>query len=153
MENQIESDTGASAEYSSGKGLGMQSAADRRRKAVYDYYAAVDKGDRGAVRASISADLQFRFANAAPQSGRDSVRLVGEKLRSIATGLVHDIETVHVDGSASYATVELTMTYEMPGEDLQVPACVILGFNDNDLISEYRIYVDVSALGVDTRAW
>ncbi len=58
-----------------------------------------------------------------------------------------------MDESASYATVELTMTYKMPGEDLQVPACVVLGFSDSDLISEYRIYVDVSALGVDTRAW
>jgi len=123
--------------------------ADHRVQTVRDYFDAVDAGDRQKAQKLLSPDLRFRFANLPPQVGVDAPMKAGQTLRSAVSGMVHGVKSVRPDAAGETATAELDMTYHrLDGSDLVVPACVVFAFDKSGRIDEYRIYVDVSELGV-----
>ncbi len=107
-------------------------------------FAAIDRKDADAFVGYLTNDAVFRFGSAPEVAGRDAVAAaVGGFFESIA-GLSHTVHKVLWDGATQVC--EGSVTYERhDGTTLTVPFVDIFEY-ENDLISEYKIYIDIGDL-------
>ncbi|GAA2862839.1 hypothetical protein GCM10010472_20230 [Pseudonocardia halophobica] len=123
------------------------------KRVVERLYATLDSADRPSVGRFFHPDVEVRFGNSAAAHGPQALLRIGGRLRRFATELVHDLRQVFVDVEARTAIAEIDMTYRQASGDLRVPATSVFRFDDDLLITHYHVYIDVSALGVDTATW
>ena len=107
-------------------------------------FAAIDRKDAAAFASRLTADAVFRFGSAPGVAGRDAIAAaVGGFFDSIA-GLSHAVHKVLWDGGTQVCEGEVT--YERhDGSTLTVPFVDVFEY-EGDLISEYKIYIDIGEL-------
>ncbi len=106
--------------------------------------AAVDRKDTEQFLGFIAEDARFRFGSAPPVIGHDAIRdAVGGFFASIA-GLSHALE--HVITSGSTLLIEGDVTYMRHDKSaITLPFVNVLEVA-NDLIVDYKIYIDIGPL-------
>lgn len=111
---------------------------------IKELFQAIDGSDAKAFEQFLAEDVLFRFGNAEPVHGRATVgAVVGGFFDSIAS-LTHDVQDVweFQDVVISHGIV----TYmRHDSSRLSVPFCNLFKMKNN-LIAEYLIFADVSAL-------
>ena len=109
-----------------------------------ELFAAIDRKDTEAFVGCLTPDALFRFGSAPGVTGRDAVAAaVGGFFDSIA-GLSHTVHKTLWDGTTQFCAGEVT--YERhDGSTLTVPFVDVFEY-DGDLISEYKIYIDIGEL-------
>ena len=106
--------------------------------------AAVDRKDTEQFLGFIAEDARFRFGSAPPVTGHDAIRgAVGGFFASIA-GLSHALNRVVSSGSALLIEGDVTYTRHDKSE-ITLPFVNVLEVA-NDLIVDYKIYIDIGPL-------
>lgn len=107
-------------------------------------FDSIDNCKLGDFLSFLSDDVVFRFGNADPARGKESVAAVVGGFFDSIKGLRHDvIGTVAQDGAIACHGV---VTYTRHDETtLTVPFANVFKFAD-DLVREYYIFIDVSEL-------
>ena len=107
-------------------------------------FASIDRMDVESFLAFIAPDGSFRFGSAPPVKGHAAIgEAVGGFFTSIAA-LKHDLHRIVVDDNA--AMLEGEAHYTRHDESMiSLPFVNVFEF-DGALISDYRIYIDISPL-------
>ena len=109
--------------------------------------AASDAGDRDIIFSSLAPNARFRFGNAAPVFGIDAIsketgRVVGE-----AKKRHHEIQGVWTgkEGDLDVVSIEADVTYTFQNDAaVTVPVTSTIRIRDDDLIADYRIFIDLA---------
>lgn len=110
-----------------------------------EMFLKVDSMSTDGFVSYLADDVKFRFGNAPELVGKDSVRDGVEAFFSNILGLQHFL--VDEWHEAETAILRFDTHYIKKDRNVVVlPCCVILHFNGEDLIDDYRIYADVSPL-------
>jgi ketosteroid isomerase-like protein len=105
----------------------------------------IDRMDAAAWAAYLAPDAVMRFGNADPVHGREACRDALAGFYDTIGGLRHEISEQWEHGAATI--VEATVTYtRQDGRDVAVPVVTIYRTNADDLIADYRVYVDLAPL-------
>jgi len=105
-------------------------------------FAVADALDVDNYVTYLAPDVQFRFGNAEPITGRDAVRdAVGHFFTTIK-GLRHTIVREWHDGDTIIQQLDVTYT-RLDDKQVTLPAVNLLRM-DNDTVADYRIYVDLA---------
>jgi ketosteroid isomerase-like protein len=109
-----------------------------------DMFAAIDAQDGAAFVAYLTEDAIFRFGSAPPVQGRSSIQAAVEGFFSTIAGCRHTIikslrqdDTLVCEGEVAYKRHD--------GREVILPFTDVLEYS-GDLISEYKIYIDISPL-------
>lgn len=105
----------------------------------------VDRMDAEAWSRHLAPDAVMRFGNADPVHGREACRDALAGFYDQIGGLRHELLGHWVDGSVEIWELSVTYTRK-DGRDVTVPAVTIYRTNDDDLIADYRIFVDQAPL-------
>jgi len=119
-------------------------SADVAGRDTGDMFAAIDAGNADKFVGFLSNDAVFRFGSAPPVQGRDAIHAaVSGFFKSIA-GCTHTIhKTIREDNTL---VCEGDVTYRrMDNSEISLPFTDVLEF-DGELISHYKIYLDVGPL-------
>jgi ketosteroid isomerase-like protein len=105
----------------------------------------VDRMDADAWAAYLAPDAVMRFGNAEPIQGREACRDALAGFFDQIAGLRHDVLGAWtVDGTT---ITEFSATYvRKDGREVTVPAVTIYRTGGDDLIADYRIFVDQAPL-------
>ncbi|MDH3589134.1 MAG: nuclear transport factor 2 family protein [Gammaproteobacteria bacterium] len=114
---------------------------------ITDLFASIDRRDAEGFSGFLTEDARFSFGNQPPVEGRAAVRdAVGAFFDSIA-GLEHRVERVWEYGESVVCHGEVSYQ-RLDGGRVTLPFADIFYMQDN-LISDYRIYMDVTPLFAD----
>ena len=109
-----------------------------------DMFAAIDAQDGAAFVAYLTEDAIFRFGSAPPVQGRSSILAAVEGFFATIAGCKHTIfnslrqdDTVVCEGEVAYQRHD--------GREVILPFTDVFEYS-GDLISQYKIYIDVSPL-------
>ena len=109
-----------------------------------DMFAAIDAQDGAAFVAYLTEDAIFRFGSAPPVQGRSSIQAAVEGFFAMIAGCKHTIfnslrqdDTVVCEGEVAYQRHD--------GREVILPFTDVFEYS-GDLISQYKIYIDVSPL-------
>ena len=109
-----------------------------------DLFAAIDAKDGAAFVAYLTEDAIFRFGSAPPVQGRSSIEAAVEGFFSTIAGCRHTIfnsfrqdDTLVCEGEVAYQRHD--------GQEVVLPFTDVLKYS-GDLISHYKIYIDISPL-------
>jgi hypothetical protein len=91
----------------------------------------------------LAENVRFRFGNADPVIGRDAVRDVWAGFCETIDGVRHDLVDQWDTGTATIAEADATYTRK-DGSTVTVPVVTI--YRGEDLIDDYRIFIDVAPL-------
>ena len=106
-------------------------------------FADIDRMDAHAWASHLAPDAILRFGNDDPVCGRDRCREAMAAFYARIDGLRHQLVQQWEHGSATI--VEAIVTYtRTDGEAVTVPVVTIYRTDDDDLISDYRVYIDPS---------
>jgi ketosteroid isomerase-like protein len=108
-------------------------------------FAAIDRKDADGFASFLTKDASFRFANAPVICNKENIRNAVAIFLSNIKGLRHRILNVWEQDSVIICEGEVIYT-RYNGSELALPFVDILRIKA-DLISDYRIYMDISALG------
>lgn len=111
---------------------------------MHEMFAALDADGVSGLYPWLHEDVRFRFAGYPPGQGRDSFAAAWAGIASHVTGLQHDLEQTWELGDEAICRGEVTYTLDN-GRTIRAPFANIFRLRDG-LISEYRIYVDASAV-------
>jgi ketosteroid isomerase-like protein len=101
----------------------------------------IDCMDVDAWAAYLAPDAVMRLGNADPVYGRQACREALAGFYDMIHGLRHEVVERWEHGSATI--VEGTVTYtRRDGLDVTVPVVTIYRTNADELISDYRVYID-----------
>jgi ketosteroid isomerase-like protein len=121
----------------------MQMAPQRRAATRISMFADIDRMDVHAWAAYLAPDAVMRFGNADPVYGRDGCRNALAAFYARIDGLRTDIIEEWHHGAAT--VVEASVTFaRTDGREVSVPAVTIYRTDAQDLISDYRVYIDVA---------
>lgn len=114
------------------------------REFAVNVYRAVDSMDPAAQLAFFTPDCSFVFANQGPAKGHEAIGAQVKAFFSTIAGLEHELfEVWPIDDNI---IVRMAVTYTRKDRKrMTFPAAVIWKIRD-ELISEFRIYVDNSPL-------
>ena len=108
-----------------------------------DMFRDIDRMDADAWAAYLAPDAVMRFGNAEPVHGREACRDALAGFYDTISGLRHEIAEQWQQDSATI--VEATVTYtRTDGRDVPVPVVTIYRTNADDLIADYRVYIDLA---------
>jgi ketosteroid isomerase-like protein len=103
----------------------------------------IDRMDADAWASNLAPDAVMRFGNADPVHGRQGCREALAAFYDTIGGLRHDISEQWEHGDATI--VEALVTYtRRDGRDVEVPVVTIYRTNADDLIADYRVYIDLA---------
>ena len=106
-------------------------------------FADIDRMDADAWASYLSQDVVMRFGNAEPVSGRRRCRDALAAFYETIDGVRHEI--VEQWDADQAAIVESTVTYtRKDGRQVTVPVVTIYRTDDDDLIADYRVFVDLA---------
>jgi ketosteroid isomerase-like protein len=103
----------------------------------------IDRMDADAWAAYLAPDAVMRFGNADPVHGREACRDALAGFYDTIKGLRHDLVEQWEHGAATIVEAAVTYTRQDDAE-VTVPVVTIYRTNANDLISDYRVYIDLA---------
>jgi ketosteroid isomerase-like protein len=121
----------------------MEIAPQRRAATRITMFADIDRMDVHAWAAYLAPDAVMRFGNAAPVYGRDGCRAALAAFYARIDGLRTDIIERWQHGPATIVEANVTFA-RTDGREVSVPAVTIYRTDAQDLISDYRVYIDVA---------
>ena len=113
-----------------------------------ELFETIDRMDARGFAEAFTDDGRFRFGNAPTVTGRDGIEKTVADFFAGLQGLRHEILDVWDDGDSVISEVEVTYTRK-DGSEVQLPAATI-GRRRDDLLADYRIYMDVNPLFAPT---
>jgi ketosteroid isomerase-like protein len=112
---------------------------------VKQLFAAIDREDADGFVSFLTEDARFRFANAPVIRNRENIRNAVALFFSSITSSRHHILNVWEQDGVVICEGEVNYIRQN-GSELSLPFVDIFQMKDN-LISDYRIYMDISPLG------
>jgi len=107
-------------------------------------FASIDSMDTEGFLGFIAEDAVFRFGSSPAVSGHEGIRAAVEGFFSSFAALRHDLQQVITDGD--YVACEGEVTYTRhDGSKITLPFVNVFEV-DGDLISQYRVYIDIGPL-------
>lgn len=106
-------------------------------------FADIDRMDATAWASYLAPDAVMRFGNADPVYGRDNCRDALAGFYTQIAGLRHDIVEQWEHGPATIVEANVTYT-RLDGGEVTVPVVTIYRVGDQDLIADYRVYIDLT---------
>jgi ketosteroid isomerase-like protein len=107
-------------------------------------FSAIDARDADAFASRLAPDVVFRFGNAEPVEGSETVRQVVAGFFDSIAGIRHEVADVWNTGDAVISQGRVTYTRH-DGSRLSVPFANVFRMS-GDRIGEYLIFVDISRL-------
>ena len=117
---------------------------DVERALLNKLFAAIDGMDTERFVSCLTSDAVFRFGSASPVQGRDAIRNSVDGFFSSITGLKHRLTATIQQYSTLVCEGEVTYTRHDSSE-ITLPFVNVFVL-ENDLISHYKIYVDIAPL-------
>jgi ketosteroid isomerase-like protein len=114
------------------------------RALIASLYTAVDNLDAESVGAHLTEDVCFRLGNFETLRGRQAVVDANAAFFGTIAGMTHTITEIGSDGVTVFCTGSVHYTRHDKSE-LSLPFATVLKLQVG-LVSDYRIYVDVSPL-------
>jgi len=107
-------------------------------------FAAIDSKDATAFVGYLTEDAAFRFGSAPAVIGRDAIRAAVDSFFGTIAGCSHDVHNTLRQGPTQ--VYEGEVTYRRHNEtEVTLPFTDVLEYEGN-LISQYKIYIDISPL-------
>ena len=107
-------------------------------------FASIDAMDTEGFLGFIRDDATFRFGSSPAVTGREEIRTAVEGFFASFAALRHDLHQVIADGDAVACEGEVTYTRH-DGSMITLPFANVFRV-DGDLISRYRVYIDIGPL-------
>jgi len=107
-------------------------------------FKAIDTMDATQFGSFIAEDGEFRFASAPVVRGRDAIIAAVDGFFGTIDGLAHSVTRVWRDGESLACEGEVCYRRK-DGNDVIIPFVDVFEFS-GELISSYRIYIDISPL-------
>ena len=116
-----------------------------RRAVLMDVFATMDAGDLDGMVKHMTDDVITQFGNQAEICGKAAFRALFNEVGQAIAGLRHDIlDLWHAVEDFDVWVVQLNVSYRrLDGQTVTLPCCNMFRMR-GDLISEYRVYVDIS---------
>lgn len=115
-----------------------------RSHLLSELFAAIDAMDTRKFLEKLSSAAIFRFGSAPVVEGKDAIGATVDDFFSTIAGISHQLERRVNDGPI--VACEGTVTYTRhDGSAITLPFANFFEF-DGDLISGYRVYVDIAPL-------
>jgi ketosteroid isomerase-like protein len=116
-----------------------------RRAVLMDVFATMDAGDLDGMVKHLTDDVITQFGNHAEIRGKAAFRALFTEFGQAISGLRHDIlDLWHAVGDFDAWVVRLSVSYRrLDGRTVTLPCCNVFRMR-GDLISEYRVYVDIA---------
>jgi ketosteroid isomerase-like protein len=106
-------------------------------------FADIERMDAHAWASYLAPDAIMRFGNDEPIYGRDGCQAALEALYARIDGLRHDLVELWEHGEATIVEANVTYT-RRDGQEATVPVVTIYRTDANELISDYRVYIDTA---------
>jgi SnoaL-like domain len=103
----------------------------------------IERMDAHAWALHLSPDAVMRFGNCDPVYGRDGCRDALMAVWAQIDGLHHDVIEQWEHGPATIVEAVCTCT-RTDGHEVSLPVVTIYRTDSQDLISDYRVYIDVA---------
>lgn len=124
-----------------------QTSAARWTQRIGDYFKISDRWAFESFNEYLSADVKLHFANQPPIEGLEAMLGYAAQMKAAVKSVQHTLHSFHTDVEQRTVVVELQVRYvRLDDEVREYPAAVVFGFDDRDLIDEYRVYVDLTGL-------
>ena len=107
-------------------------------------FAAIDRQDTAAFVGFLSDDAVFRFGSAPAVQGREAIFAAVDGFFGSIADLCHSVHNTLARGSTQVCEGEVTYT-RLDGTQISLPFTDVFEY-DGDLISHYKIYMDVNPL-------
>ncbi len=111
-------------------------------------FADIDRMDADAWSEYLAEDVVMRFGNAEAVRGRQACRDALAAFYDTIAGVSHQIVEQWETGTATIVESHVTYTRK-DGRQVTVPVVTIYRTNDEDLIADYRIYIDIAPVVAD----
>ena len=125
-----------------------------RRAVLMDVFATMDAGDLDGMVKHMTDDVTTQFGNHAEIRGKAAFRTLFNEFGQAISGLRHEIlDLWHAVEDFDVWVVQLSVSYRrLDGQSVTLPCCNMFRMR-GDLISEYRVYVDIGPVlhGAATR--
>jgi ketosteroid isomerase-like protein len=115
----------------------------RRAATRMRMFADIDRMDANAWASYLAPDVVMRFGNADPVHGRDACRDALAAFYTQIDGLRHEVVEQWEHGAATIVEANVTYT-RTDGREVTVPVVTIYRTDPDDLISDYRVYIDLA---------
>jgi limonene-1,2-epoxide hydrolase len=119
-------------------------SADARQARLGDLFAAVDAKDTERFLGFLTAEASFRFGSAAAVQGREAIHSAVDGFFSSISGLSHNLTRIVAEDNVFICEGEVTYTRH-DATSITLPFINVFEF-DGELISNYKIYMDVGPL-------
>lgn len=124
-----------------------ESPAIRWPRLITEYFKISDRWEFASFGRYLSPDVEFRFANNAPINGLDSMLEFAAQHKNAVKSVQHTFNSIYTDVDHRTTVVELGVRYvRLDDTACEYSAAVVLGFNADDLIDSYHVYVDLTGL-------
>ena len=111
---------------------------------VNQLFKAIDVRDVDRFLTFLDPNARFRFGSAPAVKGHDAIALAVTGFFETIAGLQHDLTATVSSGATLVCEGDVTYT-RLDGSNVTLPFANVFKF-DNDLISDYRIYIDIAPL-------
>jgi ketosteroid isomerase-like protein len=105
-------------------------------------FGDLDRMDTAAWAAHLAPDAVMRCGSRDPLYGRESCRSALVAFYAQIRSLQHQVIEQWEHGSATITEANVTYT-RSDGRDVEVPSVIIYRTNADDMIADYRVYVDL----------
>jgi ketosteroid isomerase-like protein len=120
---------------------------ERWQAKVAAYFTEADRWNFAAFPEHLATDITFRFGNLEPLHGLDTFLQFARAHQRQVASVAHTLKTFHADIEQRSLVVELDVHYQRLDRAYRsYPAAVALEFNNDDLITGYRVYIDPTGL-------
>ncbi len=107
-------------------------------------FASIDAMDTESFLRFVHKDATFRFGSSPAVTGHAEIRAAVEGSFSSFAALQHDLQKLITDGDAVACEGEVTYTRH-DGSKITLPFVNVFEI-DGELISQYRVYIDIGPL-------
>lgn len=114
------------------------------RALIADLYAAVDRRDAQAVGSFVSKDARFQIGNFDEIQGRQSIIDANADFFATIKGMEHGVDDLWSVDQTAFCTGRVHYTRKDDSTH-DVPFATVLNVR-GEQISDYRVFVDISAL-------
>ena len=111
-------------------------------------FADIDRMDAGAWAEYLAPDVVMRFGNAEPVRGREGCRDALASFYDMIAGLRHDLVEQWEQPPATIVESNVTYTRK-DGREATVPVVTIYRTDADDLIADYRVFIDLAPVFAD----
>ena len=105
-------------------------------------------GGRTGEAMLVAEDVTMRFGNAPELRGRDACRQAWADFCQLVDGVHHHVVNLWEVGDATIAQTDVTYTRK-DGQAVTVPVVTIYRTGDDDLIVDYRVFLDLTPVFAD----